>query len=82
VPDPKAAEPTAFSEATDLRHELQALVDALPDERMRYIVRERFWMRRDLEAIGVDMGLTAERARQLEQEAFRLLRRPLSHLGT
>jgi RNA polymerase sigma factor (sigma-70 family) len=65
VPDPKALDPAAFSDASDLRHELRALVDALPDERMRHIIRERFWRGRELEAIGVDLGLTAERVRQI-----------------
>jgi RNA polymerase sigma factor (sigma-70 family) len=75
VPDPKAADPGAFSDAADLRHELRALVDALPDERMRYIIRERFWRSRELEAIGADLGLTAERARQLLTEELAVVHR-------
>ncbi|MFB3893277.1 MAG: sigma-70 family RNA polymerase sigma factor [Phycisphaerae bacterium] len=75
VPDPKAINPATFSDAADLRHELRALVDALPDERMRFILRERFWRGRELGAIGADLCLTAERTRQLMEEALAKIRR-------
>jgi DNA-directed RNA polymerase sigma subunit (sigma70/sigma32) len=70
VPDPKAVDPWAFSDAADLRHELRALVDTLPDERMRYIIRQRFWSGRGMEAIGAELGITGERARQLLSEGL------------
>ena len=81
VPDPKAADPGAFSDAADLRHELQGLVDALPDERMRYIIHERFWRGQELEAIGADLGLTAERVRQLLHAGVDNLRALLAQEG-
>ena len=38
----KAIDPQASFAREGLREEVTALVDALPDDRMRYIIRERF----------------------------------------
>jgi hypothetical protein len=56
-----------------VRYELKALVGALPDDRMQYIIRERLWKGRDLEAVGADLSMTGEGARQLLEGVIRNL---------
>ena len=65
-----------------LREESAALVNALPDERMQYIIRERFGKGRNLEAVGADLGITAKLARQLLQGALASPRRLVARMDS
>ncbi len=40
---------------------------------MRHIIRKRFWRGRELEAIGAELGVTAERVRQMLKEGLPML---------
>jgi RNA polymerase sigma factor (sigma-70 family) len=50
------------------------------DERLRDIIERRFWWEQDLVEIGKDLGVTRERARQLQEDAFVQLRQRLVFL--
>ena len=62
--------------------QLEALEQALLSlpEKLRWVLRERFWAQRTLWDVGMELGVTRERVRQLEvegiQELRRLLKRP------
>jgi RNA polymerase primary sigma factor len=66
--------------AAALRHEMQAAVAQLPDERMQFIIRRRYGLDdgdpRTLEEVGLELGITRERVRQIEVVALRKLRHP------
>ena len=70
--------PEYLSETIELFERLRGLVDGLPDERMRDIVRKRFGLDGDrtltLQELGDRHGVTRERIRQLESRALQLLR--------
>ena len=58
---------------------VRAAVDRLPP-RLRFIVHERFGMRgriATLKSLGIDLGLTMERVRRLQEMAVRMLREDL-----
>jgi len=62
-----------------LREQMHALVGMLP-ERMQYIITRRFGLDGDgprtLHDVGLELGITRERVRQLEAEALQMLRDP------
>jgi RNA polymerase primary sigma factor len=62
-----------------LRDQLENVLESLP-ERERRIIKLRFGLYDDrshtLEEIGNEFGLSRERVRQIEREAFKKLRQP------
>lgn len=58
----------------ELRSVLWPLVEELP-ERESHVLRGRYKEGRELRAIGDDLGISAERVRQIENEALKKMRR-------
>jgi RNA polymerase primary sigma factor len=79
LPDDEMPTPTDFASAQLLRRDLSAALDHL-NERERRIIDLRYGLvdgrRRTLEEVGRALGMTRERARQIEAEALRRLRSP------
>ena len=79
LPDEEVPSPTDFAATQLLRHDLSAALDHL-SERERRIIDLRYGLvdghRRTLEEVGRALGMTRERARQIEAEALRRLRSP------
>ena len=76
LPDPSAEDPAEVAARDDARHRLAKALAALP-ERERTVLVERTGFDtepRSLRAIGKDLGVSRERARQLEGAALRELR--------
>jgi RNA polymerase primary sigma factor len=76
---PDVADTAAPAEATVLREALQAALAQLTD-RERFVMVRRFGLDggepHTLEAVGMEMGVTRERVRQIEIIALRKLRHP------
>ncbi|MEI6776123.1 MAG: sigma-70 family RNA polymerase sigma factor [Chloroflexales bacterium] len=79
LPDDDLPTPGDFASAQLLRRDLSAALDHL-SERERRIIDLRYGLvdgrRRTLEEVGRALGMTRERARQIEAEALRRLRSP------
>jgi RNA polymerase primary sigma factor len=79
LPDDELPTPADFASAQLLRHDLEAALGHL-SERERRIIDLRYGLadgqRRTLEEVGRVLGMTRERARQIEAEALRRLRAP------
>ncbi|MFV9503109.1 MAG: sigma-70 family RNA polymerase sigma factor [Oscillochloridaceae bacterium umkhey_bin13] len=79
LPDDELPSPADFASAQLLRRDLSAALDHL-SERERRIIDLRYGLvdgrRRTLEEVGRTLGMTRERARQIEAEALRRLRSP------
>jgi RNA polymerase primary sigma factor len=79
LPDDELPSPTEFASAQLLRRDLANALDHL-SERERRIIDLRYGLvdgrRRTLEEVGRALGMTRERARQIEAEALRRLRSP------
>lgn len=79
LPDDELPSPTDFASTQLLRRDLSAALDHL-NERERRIIDLRYGLvdgrRRTLEEVGRTLGMTRERARQIEAEALRRLRSP------
>ena len=79
LPDEEVPSPTDFAATQLLRLDLSAALDHL-SERERRIIDLRYGLvdghRRTLEEVGRALGMTRERARQIEAEALRRLRSP------
>jgi RNA polymerase primary sigma factor len=79
LPDEELPNPTEFASQQMLRHDLATALDQL-SERERRIIDLRYGLvdgqRRTLEEVGRVLGMTRERARQIEAEALRRLRQP------
>jgi RNA polymerase primary sigma factor len=79
LPDEELPNPTEFAAQQMLRHDLATALDSL-SERERRIIDLRYGLidgqRRTLEEVGKVLGMTRERARQIEAEALRRLRQP------
>ena len=79
LPDDELPSPTEFASSQLLRRDLSAALDHL-SERERRIIDLRYGLvdgrRRTLEEVGRALGMTRERARQIEAEALRRLRSP------
>ncbi len=77
--DDEVPSPTDFASSQLLREDLSAALDHL-SERERRIIDLRYGLvdgrRRTLEEVGRALGMTRERARQIEAEALRRLRSP------
>ena len=77
IADEQALAPDAAAHAALLREALVQAIGRLP-ERERRIIRLRYLSgeKRTLESIGIELGLTRERVRQIEAAALRKLRHP------
>jgi len=79
IEDETAPSPAQSAEQHLLREELGEMLDALPP-REAHVLRLRFGLLGDrgytLEEIGQKLGVTRERARQIERQALRRLRHP------
>jgi RNA polymerase primary sigma factor len=79
LPDDDLPSPAEFASAQLLRRDLATALDHL-SERERRIIDLRYGLvdgrRRTLEEVGRTLGMTRERARQIEAEALRRLRSP------
>jgi len=79
LPDDEMPTPGEFASSQLLRRDLCAALDHL-NERERRIIDLRYGLvdgrRRTLEEVGRALGMTRERARQIEAEALRRLRSP------
>jgi RNA polymerase primary sigma factor len=79
LPDDELPSPAEFASTQLLRRDLSAALDHL-SERERRIIDLRYGLvdgrRRTLEEVGRALGMTRERARQIEAEALRRLRSP------
>jgi len=79
LPDDEMPTPGEFASTQLLRRDLCAALDHL-NERERRIIDLRYGLvdgrRRTLEEVGRALGMTRERARQIEAEALRRLRSP------
>ncbi len=62
---------------TEILRKVDEILNRLPKERLRDVVERRFGLkdgnRQTLEAIGSNYGITRERVRQIESDAFRIL---------
>jgi RNA polymerase primary sigma factor len=84
IADSQAADPFEQAAASVQREQLWTAIRVLP-ERSRRIVLLRFGLigaPQTLAAIGLELGLTRERVRQLEREALAQLAGELGHLNT
>jgi RNA polymerase primary sigma factor len=74
IADPRASDPALGAEESDWRRRVRQAVEELP-QRERLVIEQRFFVDggRTLEDIAGDVGVTRERIRQLEQQAFRKL---------
>ncbi|MFI9011145.1 RNA polymerase sigma factor RpoD/SigA [Actinosynnema sp. NPDC053489] len=79
IEDGEAVDAYEVVEQQEVREQLRALVDTLPERQAR-IVTQRFGLAdgraRSLQELADELGLTRERIRQLEKESLRLLRDP------
>jgi RNA polymerase primary sigma factor len=82
--DPAAADPLEEAERSLLQQTVQRRLEQLPD-RERLIVERRFGLHGEpqtLETVGLELGLTRERVRQLEVQALKRLETELADLST
>jgi RNA polymerase primary sigma factor len=78
IEDERADAPEQVTADTARHFELEAALNAL-EPRMRYVLERRYGLdgqsSQTLEELGIDLGITRERVRQLESKALRELRR-------
>lgn len=79
IPDENAISPSDAASNVFLKEQIFELLDDLSD-RERQVIVERFGLDgeapRTLEQVGVEIGVTRERIRQIEAKALRKLRQP------
>lgn len=84
IPDGKAADPADILQNEKVNRHIEEWLECLP-EKQREVVERRFGLAgRDvstLEQVGVDVGVTRERVRQIQVEALAKLRKLLEHRG-
>ena len=84
IPDGKAADPADILQNQKVNQYIGEWLDCLP-EKQREVVERRFGLAgRDvstLEQVGMDVGVTRERVRQIQVEALGKLRTLLEHRG-
>ena len=84
IPDEGEPDPAAQVQRQDLLQKLDALLGELSDKHQEVLAR-RFGLRghprATLEEVGLEVGLTRERVRQIQVEALTRLRRSMEHHG-
>ena len=84
IPDDSSADPASILQDESVIAHLDSWLDEL-DEKQRDVVVRRFGLRNHprgtLEEVGVELGVTRERVRQIQMDALRKLRRILEHSG-
>lgn len=84
LPDEKSLNPAEQLTDEDLNQHIEALLDRLNFNQQQVIMR-RFGLRgfdkATLEDVGVEIGLTRERVRQIQMEALKILKEALKELG-
>ena len=77
IPDSESSDPATLLQNTNISGNLDKWMDALPEKHSEVLAR-RFGLRgyemSTLEEVGVEIGLTRERVRQIQVEALRKLR--------
>jgi RNA polymerase nonessential primary-like sigma factor len=84
IPDDSSADPASILQDESVIQHLDSWLDEL-DAKQRDVVVRRFGLRNHprgtLEEVGVELGVTRERVRQIQMDALRKLRRILEHSG-
>ena len=84
IPDENNADPSSILQDETVIKHLDSWLDEL-DEKQRDVVVRRFGLRNHprgtLEEVGLELGVTRERVRQIQMDALRKLRRILEHAG-
>ena len=84
IPDDNNADPSVILQDETVIQHLDSWLDEL-DEKQRDVVVRRFGLRNHprgtLEEVGLELGVTRERVRQIQMDALRKLRRILEHSG-
>jgi RNA polymerase nonessential primary-like sigma factor len=84
IPDEANADPSSILQDESVIAHLDSWLDEL-DEKQRDVVVRRFGLRNHprgtLEEVGLELGVTRERVRQIQMDALRKLRRILEHSG-
>ncbi len=61
-------------EEVELEIDVRDMLNILP-ERYKSVIIKRFYESKTLKAIGIDLGVTQERIRQMQAKALRILRK-------
>jgi RNA polymerase nonessential primary-like sigma factor len=84
IPDENNSDPSSILQDEAVMEHLDSWLDEL-DEKQRDVVVRRFGLRNHprgtLEEVGLELGVTRERVRQIQMDALRKLRRILEHSG-
>ena len=84
IPDDNNPDPSSILQDESVIQHLDKWLDEL-EEKQRDVVVRRFGLRNHprgtLEEVGVELGVTRERVRQIQMDALRKLRRILEHSG-
>ncbi len=84
IPDENNTDPASILQDESVMEHLDDWLDEL-DEKQRDVVVRRFGLRNyprgTLEEVGLELGVTRERVRQIQMDALRKLRRILEHSG-
>ncbi|MCP4386878.1 MAG: RNA polymerase sigma factor RpoS [Gammaproteobacteria bacterium] len=84
IPDDSNADPSIILQDESVIKHLDSWLDEL-EEKQRDVVVRRFGLRNHprgtLEEVGLELGVTRERVRQIQMDALRKLRRILEHSG-
>ena len=84
IPDDSTSAPDGLIQDSEIINSVDAWLDEL-DEKQREVIVRRFGLhgyeRSTLEEVGVELGVTRERVRQIQMEALRRLRRILEAKG-
>ena len=84
IPDEQNIDPSAILQNTDVQHHIDQWLSQL-SEKQSAVVERRFGLHgrevATLEEIGVELGVTRERVRQIQLEAIKRLRQIMEREG-